>query len=432
MTDLLVTNIGTLCRMGEGSGPQAGPAQGDLGLVRDAALAVAGGRVTHAGPRKDVERAAGSPARTVDAEGGLVLPGWVDAHTHLLFAATREDEFVMRIEGRSYQEIAAAGGGIHSSVRHFRETGDEALLARARRNLDLALGLGTTTMEVKSGYGLSLDEELRALRLIRTLRETHPVEVVPTFLGAHEIPREWRDDRAGYVRLVAGEMIPRVAAEGLAEFCDVFCEEGVFTPEESRTVLLAARKHGLKVKLHADEFGDTGGSRLAAELGAVSADHLHGTPPEVAAALAGAGTVGVLLPGTSFFLNLAEKAPARRMVQAGLPVAVATDFNPGSSMSQSMPMMVTLACLQLRLTPEEALVAATVNGAAALARADRVGRLRPGYRADFQILDAANPRLIPYHYGISRVRGVYREGRPVIPAAPAGEFAPPPRNALPG
>ncbi len=415
--DLLMVGIGELCTMGPGSGPQAGPAQGEVGAVAGAALAVAGGRVLAAGLGAEVERAVSGAVETVDAAGGLVLPGWVDAHTHLLFGGTREDEFVMRTQGRSYQEIAAAGGGIHASVRHFRNASDGEILDRARRNLDLALSLGTTTLEIKSGYGLSVEQELRALRLIRTLAGSHPVEIVPTFLGAHEIPAEWRRDRAGYVRLLTETMIPQVAAEGLAGFCDVFCEEGVFTPAESRTILEAARAHGFMLKLHADEFGDTGGSRLAAELGAVSADHLHGTPPEVARELARAGTVGVLLPGTAFFLNLAGKAPAREMIEAGLPVAVATDFNPGSSMSQSMPLMTTLACLQLRMTPEEALVAATVNGAAALARADRVGRLRPGFRADFQLLDLPGHRQVPYHYGVSRVRAVYRAGRRVFGAA---------------
>jgi len=411
--DLLVTGIGELCRMGPGPGPLAGARQGEVDAVADAALAVRDGRVIAAGARDEVEAAAGAARRVVDARGGLVLPGWVDAHTHLLFAGTREDEFAQRIEGRSYQEIAAAGGGIRASMRHFRQATDAEILCRATANLDAALALGTTTLEVKSGYGLSPEEELRALRLIGSLAATHPVEIVPTFLGAHEFPPEWSGDHAGYVDLVARTMIPAVARDHLAEFCDVFCEEGVFTPEESRTVLLAAREHGLQLKLHADEFGDTGGSRLAAELGAVSADHLHGTPPQAAAAMARAGVVGVLLPGTSFFLNLPHKAPARAMVEAGLPLAVATDMNPGSSMSQSMPLMVTLACLQLRLSPEEALVAATANGAAALARGDRVGRLQPGYRADFQLLDLPAHRLIPYHYGISHVRAVFREGRQV-------------------
>lgn len=420
--DLLVTGIGELCRMGAGPGPLAGPRQGEVDAVKDAALAVAGGWVVAAGPRKEVEAATRAPRSTVDAGGDLVLPGWVDAHTHLLFAGTREDEFAARIEGKTYQEIAAAGGGIRASMRHFREAGDEEILRRAARNLDAALALGTTTMEIKSGYGLSPAQELRALRLIRTLAGSHAVDIVPTFLGAHEVPPEWSADRSGYADLVARTMIPEVAREHLAEFCDVFCEEGVFTPEESRTVLAAAREHGLRLKVHADEFGDTGGSRLAAELGVVSADHLHGTPPEGARAMARAGVVGVLLPGTSFFLNLAGKAPARAMVEAGLPLAVATDMNPGSSMSQSMPLMTTLACLQLRLSPEEALVAATANGAAALARGDRVGRLHPGYRADFQVLRLASHRQLPYHYGVSHVRAVFREGRQVVggplPGAP--------------
>jgi len=412
--DLLVTGIGDLCRMGDGTGPQGGRDQADVGAVRDAALAVRGGVIVAAGPRTEVEAAAGEARRRVDAGGRVVLPGWVDAHTHLLFAATREDEFAMRVAGRTYQEIAAAGGGIHSSVRHFRDTSDADVLARARRNLDLALALGTTTIEIKSGYGLDTEQELRALRLVRELAAGHPVRIVPTFLGAHEIPRGV--DREAYVREVIEVMLPRVAADGLAAFCDVFCEEGVYTPEESRRILLAARDLGLGLKLHADEFGDTGGSRLAVELRAVSADHLHGTPPGTAAAMAGAGTVGVLLPGTSFFLNLEKKAPARAFVEAGLPVAVASDFNPGSTMSQSMPLMVTLACVQLRLLPTEALVAATVNGAAALGLAGRVGRLRPGFAADFQVLDLENHRQVPYHYGVSHTRAVFREGTQVAGA----------------
>jgi imidazolonepropionase len=417
MTDILITNIGELCRMSDRPGPQAGETQGDTGSVRDAALAIANGRILAAGPRHEVEHAHAPQAKqTLDARGRTVIPGWVDAHTHLLFAGTREDEFALRLEGKTYQEIAAAGGGIHASVRHFREASDGAILLRARHNLALALQHGTTTIEIKSGYGLSTDDELRALRLIRTLRETEAIDIVPTFLGAHEIPREWKHDRAGYVRLVAETMIPAVARESLAAFCDVFCEEGVFTPEESRTILSVARDHGLKIKLHADEFGDTGGSRLAAELKAVSADHLHGTPPEIAKAMAQAGTIGVLLPGTSFFLNMRDKAPARSMVEAGLPVAVASDFNPGSCMSQSMPMMATLACVQLRLSPEEALVACTANGAEALALGDRVGRLRPGYRADLQVLDLPAARQLPYHFGVSHVRAVFRGGRQVLGA----------------
>jgi imidazolonepropionase len=417
--DLLVTGIGDLCRMGPGPGPQAGAGQADVGSVVDAALAVRGDRVVASGPRAEVERAVDGAEETIDVGGRTVLPGWVDAHTHLLFAGTREDEFALRLAGKTYQEIAAQGGGIHASVRHFREASDLAILERAKRNLDLALAWGTTTMEIKSGYGLSPEEELRALRLLRRLRESHPVDVVPTFLGAHELPGEWRNDRAGYVALVAETMIPRVAAEGLAEFCDVFCEDGVFTPEESRVILLAARARGMGLKVHADEFGDTGGGRLAADLRAVSADHLHGTALETVPALVKAGTVGVLLPGTAFFLGLTRQAPARAMIQAGLPVAVASDMNPGSSMSQSMPLMITLACVQLRLNPEEALVAATVNGAAALGRADRVGRLRPGYRADFQILDLPAHRLLPYHYGVSHVQAVFRAGQRVFGTLPS-------------
>ncbi|HET9233040.1 MAG TPA: imidazolonepropionase [Candidatus Eisenbacteria bacterium] len=411
--DLLVTGIGDLCRMGEGSGPQCGAAQGEVGAVGDAALAIRDGVVVASGSREEVARTAGNAARIVDVGGRTVLPGWVDAHTHLLFAGTREDEFALRVAGVSYEEIARQGGGIHASVRRFREASDETILATARKNLDLALSLGTTTIEVKTGYGLDTEEELRALRLIRVLREEHALDIVSTFLGAHEIPSEWRDDRSGYLRAIVDDMLPQVAKDGLAEFCDVFCERGVFTPEESRIILERARALGLGLKLHADEFGDTGGGRLAAALGVTSADHLHGTVAEIVPELARSGVVAVLLPGTAFFLGLTRQAPARAMIEAGVPVAVASDMNPGSSMSQSMPLMTTLACVNLHLTPEEALVAATVNGAAALGRAARIGRLRPGYRADFQLLDLPGHRLLPYHYGVSHVRAVFRAGRQV-------------------
>ncbi len=323
-TDLLITGIGDLCRMGEGSGAQRGVAQSDVGFVANAALAVNDGVVRFAGPQDEVIAKAGTPARTVDVGGRTILPGWVDAHTHLLFAGTREDEFALRVAGATYEQIAARGGGIHASVRRFRETPDDALLASARTNLDLALSLGTTTIEIKSGYGLSTSEELRALRLIATWKATHPIDIVPTFLGAHEIPSEWRENRAGYVHAITEDMLPQIARDGLAEFCDVFCERGVFTPEESRAILERARALGLGLKLHADEFGDTGGGRLAATLQVTSADHLHGAALDLVPELARAGVVAVLLPGTAFFLGLSRQAPARAMIDAnvGHPVVV--------------------------------------------------------------------------------------------------------------
>src|SRR5262245_44557431 len=348
--DILITGIGDLCRMGEGKGPQRGSEQGDVGSVEDAALAIRAGVVELAGPRDEVLAKAGSPTRVIDVGGRTLLPGWVDAHTHLLFAGTREDEFALRVAGVGYEEIAAQGGGIHASVRRFREADDASLLESARKHLDLALALGTTTLEIKSGYGLSTDQELRALRLIATLQTTHPIDIVPTFLGAHEIPSEWRAHRSGYVRAITEDMLPVIAREDLAEFCDVFCERGVFTPEESRIILEKAKALGLKLKLHADEFGDTGGGRLAASLGVTSADHLHGTAADLVPELARAGVIAVLLPGTAFFLGLPRHAPARDMIEAGVPVAIATDMNPGSSMSQSMPLMITLACVNLHLS----------------------------------------------------------------------------------
>ena len=384
----------------------------ELALVEGGAVASGGGRVLAAGRESDVlSEVQTDPATTVvDAGGGVVTPGLVDPHTHAVFAATRESEFAMRVEGMSYEEVAEAGGGIRSSVRALRAADADELRDNGRNTLDRMLEYGTTTVEIKSGYGLSLDAELKMLRVISELSDTHVLDVVPTFLGAHEFPDEWRDDRDGYVDLLTDDMIPAVAAEKLARFCDVFCEEGVFTVEQSRRVLLAAREHGMEPRLHADELHPAGGAELAAELKAASADHLVCASDDGIAAMAEAGVVAVLLPGTTLSLGSTGFAPARKMIDAGVPVALATDCNPGSSMTESMQIILSLASMILRMTPEEAIVAATVNSASALRAADVVGSLTPGHQCDLAIWEVDDYRAIPYHYGVNLVTAVVKRG----------------------
>jgi imidazolonepropionase len=414
VADLVVRNISQLLTMVGPSGPRTGRALRDLGLVEHGAVVARDGVVVSVGPEGEALAEASQDAAVIDACGGVVTPGLIDPHTHAVFAATREAEFAMRVEGRSYEEIAAAGGGIRSSVRTLRTADPDLLLANGRRTLDRMLEHGTTTVEVKSGYGLSLDSELKMLRVASELSDTHVMDVVPTFLGAHEFPDEWRDDRDGYVRVLTDEMIPAVAAEGLARFCDVFCEEGVFTVEQSRRVLEAAREHGMEPKLHADELHSGGGAELAAELGATSADHLVCVSDEGIAALAGAGVVAVLLPGTTLSLGKREFAPARKMIEAGVPVALATDCNPGSSMTESMQIILALASMSLAMTPAEALVAATVNAACAVGAGEVLGTLGPGKVCDLVVWEVDDYRAIPYHYGVNLVDAVVKRGEVVI------------------
>ncbi|MGE5176256.1 MAG: imidazolonepropionase [Hyphomicrobiales bacterium] len=410
--DLLVHSAAELITAPAGTTPLLGSDLGRPEIHADAAIACVDGRVAAIGPTAAItarypEREA---AAVLDARGRLVAPGFVDAHTHLPFAGTREMEFEARARGERYEEIAARGGGIRSSVRSLRATGEDDLAATVARRLETLLAQGTTTVEAKSGYGLALEEETKQLRAVRRAAAGSALDVVPTFLGAHEVPDEYRDRRAAYVRLLAEEMIPAVAREGLARFADVFCDRGVFTVEESRTILAAGAAHGLRPKLHADELADVGAASLAAELRAISADHLLHASDAGLRAMAAAGVVAVLLPGTALTLGL-PYARARDMVALGLPVALATDFNPGSTMSSSMPLMLTLAVTQMRLTPAEAWMAATANGAAAIGEGERLGRLQPGFQADFCLFDAEDYRHIPYHYGHEHVRTVVKRGR---------------------
>ena len=392
-----------------------GAEQGDAAVRRGVAVAVdADGRIAAVADEHDL-RAAHPTAALVDCAQGVLTPGFCDSHTHAIFGRARYEEQEMRAAGIGYLEIARRGGGIHSSVRDLRQRSEDDLAALAAARLRRIAAHGTTTLEVKSGYGLSVDSELATLRVIRRLAAEVPLRLVPTFLGAHEVPLEYREaprSREDYIGLVTGEMIPAVAAQGLARFCDIFCEPGVYTPDESRRILGAARAAGLALKLHADELENGAAAELAAELGATSADHLAAISEQGIAALAAANTVATLLPGTMLFLGRPKQAPARALVAAGVPVALASDFNPGTSPTVNFPLVLTLGVSQLRLSVAEAFVAATVNGAAALGLAGELGQLAPGFHADLALFAVQDHREIPYWYGDNRCLRTWVGGHP--------------------
>lgn len=392
----ILENIGQLatCR------PEGG--QGEIHAIADGALAWEGKDVAWVGPRSGIP-AAYRDAERVDAGGGLVTPGLVDCHTHLAFAGWRADEFEQRIRGRSYLEIARAGGGIAGTVRRTREATEEVLTERARGFLNEMTALGVTTVEAKSGYGLDRESELKLLRVYRRLAAEGPCRIVPTFLGAHVVPPEHRGSRESYLRLLLDELIPEVARSGLAECCDVFVEDSAFTVDEARRILLAGRAAGLAPKLHADQLGAGGGAELAAEVGAVSADHLEHASETGIAAMARAGVVAVSLPLASVYLAQ-PPMPARRFIEAGVPVAVATDFNPGTAPSYHLPLALTLACTLQRMTPAEALKGATAIAARAIGLAGRAGSLEPGMPADFAVFDAPDVDHWLYHFRANACR----------------------------
>jgi imidazolonepropionase len=369
-------------------------------LLADAGIACVGDRIVYVGPTEGLEEHVDTEgALTINADGRLATPGLVDCHTHLVFHGWRYEEYALRSTGSTYQEIAEAGGGIRSSVRSFRAAGEDELLATARERLDQMIRSGTTAVEVKSGYGLSTESELKALSVIGRLAEDAPVRVVPTFLGAHEVPDEYREDRDGYLDLVEHEMLPAVAEQGIARYCDVFCETGVFDAAESERVLRAAQQYGLGAKIHSDEFDAIGGTEMAAAIEAASADHLTALTDEGIDALAGSRTVPVLLPGTTLFLGKTDFAPARGLLEHGSPVALATDFNPGSSTLMSLPLIATIACSQMNMHPAEALQGITTNAARAIGMHNQIGRLEAGMAADIVIWDADDYRIIPYAAG---------------------------------
>ena len=423
--DLLITGLGELATP-LGTTPRRGADQARVLRLRGAEVLCRDGRIAFAGTAEERHRLLGDlpDVPRLDGRGGTLVPGFVDPHTHLPWAGTREEEFARRLAGATYQEIAAAGGGILSTVRATRAAGEEELVGLVHRRLDRMLAWGTTTAEAKSGYGLTLADELKQLAAIRTAAAAHAVDLVPTLLAAHEVPPEHRAARERWVDEICAEIVPATAEAGLARFCDVFCEHGVFTVEESRRVLAAGRAHGLLPRLHADEFVDSGGAALAVETGALSADHLIAVSPAGIEALAGSGVTAVLLPGTSFFLMKHAYAPARRLIEAGVPVALATDCNPGSSHTESLPMVLVLAVFELRLAIEEALTAATLNAACCLGLGEEIGSIEVGKRADLVLLDAPNLLHLAYHYGINPVAAVVKDGRLVHQSAVPGSAMP--------
>ena len=391
-----VVNIGQLVTLAGPARPRVGAELCELGIVRDAALLLEDGRVAAVGKYAELKRLIPAGAAVVDAGGRCVTPGFVDAHTHLVFAGNRATEFEQRIGGATYQQIAAAGGGILRTVAATRAATEDELLAAARRHRDWMLRAGTTTVEAKSGYGLDYETELRMLRVMARLNEEGPARVVPTLLAAHTVPPEFAVRRAEYVHWVAEELIPEVAAVGLAEYCDVFCDDNAFTVEESRTVLAAARRDGLGLRVHAEQFRPGTGAALAAELGAATADHLEVATAEVLKQLKDARVQPVLLPGSVFALGRRNYPPARAMVDLGLGIVLATDFNPGSSPIASMPFVLSLACVEMGLLPGEALVAATVNAAWSLDLGEQAGSLEPGKQADFLLHEFGDYRELVY------------------------------------
>ena len=410
--DFLLIDCGELVTMAGGrQGPRLADDLSRLDIMEDAAVAMRDGRIvwTGADPERNIELVSGGIE--LSARMQVVTPGLVDAHTHPVFGGTREREFELRARGKTYAEIAAAGGGIVVSVESVRQTSKAELVALARPRLDRMLHFGTTTAEAKSGYGLNLESEIKSLEVIGELNDQHPIDLVATVLAGHEFPPEYRNDRDGYVRLIVEEILPAVAGRKLAEFSDVFFEAGVFNREQTFAVQSRAQALGLGLKFHADELSDQDGAALAAQMKAVSADHLEHISVDGIRAMAAAGVLAVLLPGTAYYLDLKVRPPVREMIRAGVPVALATDFNPGSCMTESMQMVLNLACVLYKMTPAEAFAAATTNAAWAIRRGHEIGSVEVGQKADLVVWDADNYRQIPYHFGVNLAQMVIKQGK---------------------
>lgn len=406
--NLFIKNIGQLVTVSaNGKAYKAGREMRELNVVENAAVAIEAGIIRRIGPSATLE--VSSDVDVLDAGNRVALPGFVDSHTHLVFAGSRENEFALRAEGRSYQDIANAGGGILSTMNATRAATKKELLHSAERRLNEMMRHGTTTVEIKTGYGLSIDSEMRLLDVIHDLRRDHYMTIVPTFLGAHAFPPEFKEDRNGYVEIIINRMLPYVGEKQLAVFCDVFCDDGYFDLHQTEQILLEAKRFGLIPKIHCDQLSAIGGTELGVQLNAVSVDHLEHVNVKGIEALRKSTTIATVLPGSSFFLG-SPYAPARSIIDANIPLAIATDFNPGSSMSSSMPMMLTIACTQMHVTPEEAIAASTLNGAAALGLSHEIGSIEVGKEADIILYDTPNYRYIPYHYGSNHVWKIIKNG----------------------
>ena len=407
MKALAVLHASQLVTLAGPKRPRVGAELSEIGIIRDGGLLIRDGRIELVGSSSEIEKKRGD-AEVIDARGKVVLPGFVDAHTHLVFAGNRLDDFERRARGDTYEQIAKAGGGIWSTVEKTRAASEADLFAQAQRHADWFLRCGTTTVESKSGYGLTFEDELKILRVMRRLNQERPLEIVPTFLGAHAVPRKMDADE--YVDLVVNEMLPRVTSDSLAEFCDVFCERGYFDFEQSRRILNSAKDLGLRLRIHADQLSNSGAAKLAAELKAATADHLEKTDEQGIAALKSGGVQPVLLPGSVYALGSTCYPRAREMVEAGLAVVIASDFNPGSSPTASMPMILSLACTHMKMSPAEAISAATINPAYSLGQGDRIGSLESGKVANFSIFDCEDYRELAYWFGFSQTHSVYVKG----------------------
>lgn len=422
--DLIITNIGQLVTCASGGRPKRGRDMADAGVFRNAAVAIEGDRILAAGASEEIESGFTS-AEMIDAGGRVVLPGFVDPHTHIVYAGDRLNEFELKIRGADYLEILAAGGGIISTVEQTRAAGMDELVAQARSRLDKMLECGTTTCEIKTGYGLDTETEVKMLDCIAELETTHAVSIVPTFLAAHTVPPEFKDNSDRYVSLVCDTMLPRAWKWFVASpfhgrtpfFCDVFCEKGSFTLEQTARILETARSMGFKLKGHVDQFNNLGGTGALTRMGAVSVDHLDAISPDEVAALAGSPTIGVITPTVNFNHGSAHFADARALIDAGCAVAASTDYNPGSAPCPSQPMVMAIACRYQKLSPAEALNAVTINAAYAIGLGDRVGSIEPGKQADLLILDTQDPRQAAYEFGSNMVQQVIRYGKPLIRCA---------------
>jgi imidazolonepropionase len=408
--NLLIKNIKQLVTVRSNGMPvKSGKDMRDLGIIEHATVLIQNGLFTWIGSSAEFDQTVDEHIDILDASELVGLPGFVDSHTHLLFAGTREDEFAMRIEGKSYREIAEAGGGILSTVQTTRTATKKELKRIARRHVDTMLTEGTTTVEIKSGYGLNEKDEIKMLDAINDLAEECLMDIVPTFLGAHAVPPEFKNNSDAYVDLICTRMLPHIAQRKLAKFCDVFCEQGYFSVEQCRRIFATAKPLGIRNKIHADQLTQIGASKLAAEVSAVSADHLEQIDDAGIAALKQSGTIATVLPGVSFFLD-DKYPPARKIIDAGVPLAIASNFNPGSCMSYSMPMMMTIACTHMLMTPEEALTASTLNGAAALGLSEKLGSIEVGKQADIVLYDIPGYRYLAYHFGTNHVAKVIKHG----------------------
>lgn len=409
MADILIKNARILtCKS---NGPKSGPEMQDLGVIENGFIAVDNGVITDTGLGNGDEYTS-RHTEVIDVDGRLVMPGLVDPHTHLVHYGSRENELELKLMGASYIDILKSGGGILSTVNATRAASFENLTSKLKKSLDLMLQWGTTTVEAKSGYGLNFVDEIKCLEVLKDVK--HPVDIVRTYMGAHAVPKEYKENKEGYIKLMIDRIIPYVAENSLAEFIDCFCEEGVFSIEESERILLRGREYGLKIKLHADEIEPMGGAKLAGKLGAVSAEHLVAADDEGIEKMKHCGVIPVLLPGTSFYLRLGKYARARKMIQMGMPVALATDYNPGTCPTESLQSIMVFASMGMGMTPQEVINAMTINSACAINRGNIVGSIEKGKKADIIIMDAPNENYIVYHFGINHVSTVIKEGKIVI------------------